>query len=151
MARMYSRRKGVAGSKKPIRKAKPSWVRYEAKEVEQLVLKLARQGYSSSLVGMHLRDTYGVPDVRLAAGKNIKTILKENKMSPKLPDDLRDLIRRNVELMKHLEANKKDETAKRGLMITESKIKRLARYYKEEGMLPGDWFFVRDKAKLLLE
>lgn len=151
MARMHSRRRGKAGSKKPIRKAKPSWVRYDAKEIEQLVVKFAKQGYSSSLIGLHLRDSYGIPDVKVVVGKNISQILKDNQLTPKVPDDLRSLIKRDVELMKHLETNKKDEVAKRGIMLTESKIKRLVNYYKREGVLPQRWFFQRDKAKLLLE
>ena len=38
MAKMHSRKKGKAGSKKPATQAK--WVTYKGKEVERLIIKL---------------------------------------------------------------------------------------------------------------
>ena len=64
MGRMYSGKKGKSGSKKPVKKRKLTWIRYSEKEVEQLIIKLAKQGKSQSEIGMMLRDTYGVPSVR---------------------------------------------------------------------------------------
>ena len=68
MARMYSRRKGKAGSKKPAKKQVPSWLRYKGKEVELLVVKLAKEGKNPSQIGLHLRDVYGIPDTKIVAG-----------------------------------------------------------------------------------
>ena len=151
MARLYSHRKGKAGSKKPLRRVKPSWVRYEAKEVEQLVLKLAKQGMLPAMIGLTLRDTYGVPDVQTLTGKSVTKILAEHHIIPKIPYDLRALVKRDVALMKHLEAYHKDEVAKRGLLLNGSKIRRLLTYYKTQQVLASDWVYQRDKAKLLLE
>lgn len=151
MARMYSRRKGKAGSKKPVKKVKPVWIRYTAKEIEQLVVKLVKAGKSASEIGIILRDTYGVPNVKTLTKKKISKILEENKVGPKLPYDLVALIKRDIAIMKHLDTNKKDMTARRGLMLTESKIRRLTKYYKGVGKLPSDWSYDRSKAKLLIE
>ena len=151
MARMHSRKKGEAGSKRPDKREKKGWVSYSAKEVEQLIKKLANQGLSSSQIGIALRDAYGIPDVRIITDKKINKILKENNLSAKVPEDLSALIKKDIKLMKHMDTHKKDMTVKRGILLTESKIRRLAKYYKRTGVLPKDWNYDRTKAKLLIE
>lgn len=150
MAKMHSRKKGKSGSKKPIKKAKKSWVRYSPKEVEQLTLKIAKTGKSSSQIGMVLRDNYGIPDVKIITKKSITKILEENKIAPKLPEDISALIKKVIRLMKHLDSFKKDRTVRRGLVLTESKIHRLAKYYQRTGKLSKDWKYERSKAKMLV-
>lgn len=151
MARVYSRKHGKSGSTKPVVKTKPSWLTYKPKEVESLVMKLAKSGSSSAKIGLVLRDTYGIPNVKDVTGKKIVQILKENKSAPKLPEDLSALILKFISVAKHHEMNRHDQTAKRGMNITESKIKRLAKYYKAQGVLPREWVFDKAKAKLLVE
>ncbi len=148
---MYSRKKGKHGSKRPSKRTKQSWVRYDKKTIEQLVVKYGKAGKTASEIGLMLRDSYGIPDVKTHTGKKIMEILRENKLVGKVPDDLKALIKKDILIMKHMESNKKDMDAKRGLMLTESKILRLSRYYKEKGALPEDWTFDRTKAKLLIE
>jgi small subunit ribosomal protein S15 len=148
MARKYSGAKGKAGSKKPIKKVVPAWVRYGAKEVEMLIVKLAKEGQSPSQVGLHLRDVYGIPDVKTLCKKSITQILTEKKALGQIPEDLQALIRKLILIKKHLEENKIDEVAKRGLHITESKIQRLSKYYKSTGRLPAEWKYDVSKAKL---
>ena len=150
MARMYSRKKGKSGSKKPVKRTKKVWLRYSDKEVEQLIIKLSKQGNTQSKIGIILRDTYGVPDVRRVLNKRIGDIMEENKLKPQLPEDLIALIKKELNILKHMESNKKDMPAKRGLQLTESKIKRLVKYYKKEGILDKGWVYNRDKAKLLV-
>jgi len=147
---MYSRKKGKAGSKKPMQK-KPTWVRHKPKEVEMLVIKLAKQGKSASQIGLALRDSYGIPDVRSIMKKKITHILDEKKLLKKLPEDLGSLIQRSIAIRKHLEKNKKDATALRGRQLTESKIGRLIKYYKKTKKLPSDWKYNPEKAELLVE
>ena len=147
---MYSRKKGKSGSKKPVKRTKKVWLRYSDKEVEQLIIKLSKQGNTQSKIGIILRDTYGVPDVRRVLNKRIGDIMEENKLKPQLPEDLIALIKKELNILKHMESNKKDMPAKRGLQLTESKIKRLVKYYKKEGILDKGWVYNRDKAKLLV-
>lgn len=150
MARMYSRKRGVSGSTKPT-KEQSTWVRYKDTEVEKLIVKLAKEEKTASEIGLMLRDMYGVPYVKQATNKRITQILKEHNVAPEMPEDLMALIRRSIALRKHLEKNHKDESAKRGLTLTESKIKRLAKYYKRTGKLKPDWKYQPDKVKVYLE
>ena len=147
---MYSGKKGKSGSKKPVKKHKLTWIRYSNKEIEQLIIKLAKQGKSQSEIGMILRDTYGVPSVRDILKKKLYKILEENKIIPKLPEDLTSLIKNEIKIIKHFERNKKDMHAKRGLLLTESKIHRLSKYYKRIGKLPQNWTYDRKQAEILV-
>lgn len=151
MARMYSRKKGKSGSKKPLKKVKPVWLRYGSKETEQLVIKLAKAGKTASEIGIILRDSYGIPSVHVVTNKKITKILEENNLTKKLPFDLLALIKKEIEIMKHMDVNKKDMTAKRGLILTDSKIRRLAKYYKKTGKLSQDWTYDKKNAKLMIE
>ncbi|MEK6837288.1 MAG: 30S ribosomal protein S15, partial [Nanoarchaeota archaeon] len=136
--------------KKPIKKAAPTWVRYQAKEVELLVAKVAKEGKTQSQIGVVLRDSYGVPDVKKISGKNVTAIMKEKNILPKIPEDLMALIKKSVKIKKHLEGMKHDMTAKRGFELTASKIRRLVKYYKRENILPQDWSYDPEKVKLLI-
>ena len=146
MARKYSRKHGKSGSKKPVKKVVPIWLRYKPKEVELLIAKLAKEGKNTSEIGIILRDTYGIPDVKTLCKKKISQILKESNLTFEIPEDLLALIRRSVAIRKHMETNKKDETAKRGLVITESKIKLLTKHYKRTGKLASEWKFDPERA-----
>jgi small subunit ribosomal protein S15 len=151
MARMYSRKKGKASSKKPIKKTVPVWLRYKPKEVEMLILKLAKEGKTPSKIGTILRDIYGIPDVRVLCKKKITKIMEEKGIKQDIPEDLAALIKKAVLIRKHLEENKKDEGAHRGLILTESKIKRLVKYYKKTGKLPSEWKYDVEKAGFFVE
>ncbi|MBW2968103.1 30S ribosomal protein S15 [Candidatus Woesearchaeota archaeon] len=151
MARMHSRDKGKSGSKKPMKQAVPAWVRYKQREVEVLVSKAAKEGRTPSQIGMLLRDTYGIPDVKTLTGKSITAILNEKKLSPELPEDLRALIKKAAMIRVHLEENKQDKPAMRGLQLTESKIRRLVKYYKGTGVLGVEWKYDPKKASTYLE
>ena len=151
MARIHARRRGKAGSKKPSRKTPPKWVRYKKDEIEKLVMKFAKEGNSTSMIGLILRDQFGVPSTKEITGKTISQIMKENDIYPKLPEDLFNLLEQAVNLRNHLEKNKKDYTSKRGLELLESKIRRLTKYYVREKVLPEDWRYSPEKAKLLVQ
>lgn len=151
MSRMHSRKKGKASSKQPLNPTKPNWIRYKPKEIELLISKLAKEGKSASQIGLILRDSYGIPNVKLIAGKSISSILQEKKLASKLPEDLKSLVVRQVAIKKHLEKNHKDMTALRGLQLTESKINRLVKYYKLNKVLPLDWKLNEQTIKLYVE
>lgn len=148
---MYSRKRGKSGSNKPLNKETPEWVGYKAGEVEQLIVKLAKQEKSSSEIGLILRDSYGIPSVRAITNKKVVEILKEKELVGKLPEALSNLIKRHIALMKHLESNKHDKVGKRGMQLTEAKIKRLIKYYKKKGVLEAKWLYDKKKAKLYVE
>lgn len=150
MGRMHSRKRGKSKSTKPYRKEPPSWVEFSVKDIQKTVANLGKKGIGPSNIGVILRDQNGIPSVKLMTNKRVTTILKENKMTPELPEDLMNLIRNAVALDKHHTANPQDMTAKRGMQLAESKIKRLTKYYAREGKIPADWKYDLAKAKLLV-
>ncbi len=121
-----------------------------ASEVEELVVKLAKGGHSASMIGLILRDQYGVPDVKQITGKSVTQILDEHGLKPEIPEDLMNLIKKAVGLRRHLERNRKDMSSKRALQILESRINRLAKYYVRVGALPAGWRYEPEKAALLV-
>lgn len=151
MSRLHSSRRGKSGSKKPTKQVVPSWVSYKAPEVEQLVIKFGKQGFSPAKAGSILRDQYGIPSVKTITGKRVLQIFEDNGIKTKLPYDMTSLLERAGKVMKHIEANKKDNASKRGLKLMESKILRLAKYYKRIGKLPQDWRYSAEHVKLLVE
>lgn len=147
---MHSRKKGRAGSKRPFVTKPQSWVSYSKEEIEQLVVKISKTGKPASQIGLVLRDSYGIPDVHKLSSKKIGQILKEHKLESKIPEALISLIKKEIQIIKHLEANKHDMPSRRGLSLTGSKIKRLTKYYKRKGILPADWTYSRDQAKITI-
>lgn len=150
MARMHARRRGKSGSTKPVRKTPPSWVDYNKKEVEQIILNLHKKGHSTAKIGQILRDTYGIPDVRTLLGKSITRILEENDLGPEIPEDLFNLMERAVNVREHLGDNPKDKVSRRGLKLIESKINRLAKYYQKKGKIPYGWRYDPEEAKMIV-
>jgi small subunit ribosomal protein S15 len=151
MSRMHSGAKGKAGSKKPIKKTLPSWNRFKTKEIELLIVKLAKEGLKASEIGMHLRDTYGIPDSKVLTKKSITQILTEKHLAGQIPEDLLSLMRKAILIKKHMDANSQDMTAKLGFQLAESKIKRLIKYYKRSNRLPADWKYDLEKMKVYVQ
>lgn len=150
MARFYSGKHGKSGSKKPMTDKPQEWVRYSPEEVELLVVKLHKEGNLSSIIGKILRDSYGVSNVRMTTGKRVNEILKSRGIEIKLPDDLKSLMLRASNLREHIEKNGNDNSAIRGLMLTESKLKKLVKFYKRGKVLPDDWEYDYKKLKVML-
>ena len=112
---------------------------YKPEEVKALIIKLAREGKPPSEIGNILRDEYGIPLVKPILGCGIVKVLREAGLAPRIPEDLYNLMVRATRIKRHLERHPKDFHNKRALQLVESKIYRLARYYKEKGILPKDW------------
>ena len=130
---------------------KPEWVEYSTEEIEELILKLTKEGNSTSKIGIILRDQYGIPDVKLITGQKITKILEKHDQGLEYPEDLMNLIRRAVNIRDHLGENPKDLHTRRGLRIIESKIRRLVKYYTREGVLPEGWRYDPRSAALLVK
>ncbi len=147
---MHTRRKGQSGSKRPYRSEPPAWSNTNTEEIENAIVQMANQGKSSSEIGMIMRDRNGVPDVPLVTGKKILAIMKEKNVAPKVPEDIHNLIVKVLELKKHLNRNPKDRHNKRSLNNMESKIRRLEKYYRNEGVLPREWKYSMERAEMLI-
>jgi len=146
MARAYSRKKGKSNSTRPVNIDNSEWTNKDAKLIKQTILDLAKDGKSASEIGMILRDSYAVPDVKALLGMKLGKVLIEGEITHEVPEDLLALIRRDIALAKHRETNHKDMTSKRGQQLTLSKINKLVDYYKSKGVLAKDWTYNREKA-----
>lgn len=71
-------------------------------------------------------------------------------LAPDIPEDLYHLIKKAVAIRKHLERNRKDKDSKFRLILVESRIHRLARYYKKTKKLPPVWKYESATASTLV-
>jgi len=101
-------------------------------------------------IGVILRDSHGVAQVRFRTGNKILRIVKSMGLAPDLPEDLYYMIKKAVAVRKHLERNRKDKDSKFRLILVESRIHRLARYYKTKGSLPPNWKYESSTASALV-
>jgi small subunit ribosomal protein S15 len=148
MARIHSHRHGKSHVTRPTSKSNPSWVTTTPEEARATVLKLAKDGTSPSKIGQILRDDYGVPLVKPLLGKSLGRVLADGKASPKVPQDLQDLIERAQRVQKHLQSHKSDKKNVHSLELVEAKIYRLSKYYKQKGLLPGEFKYTAVVAQL---
>ncbi len=148
---MHTKDKGKSGSTAPASKEPPTWIELSEKEVREKIKELRKEGKNPSEIGRILRDKHGVPDVKIMTGEKITKILEKQDMGMEYPEDLMNLMERAVKIRKHLDKNKKDKNNKRNLKLTESKIRRLVKYYKEQGKIDEDWHYDPEKAKLIVE
>jgi small subunit ribosomal protein S15 len=151
VSRIHSGRKGRSGSHRPYPLTKPQWVSAEPAEVVDQAVKLAKGGMGPAQIGLVLRDGVGVPSIRALTGKRMTSVLSENGVTPDLPDDLQALLKRVVHLQRHLATHPKDLANRRGLNLMESRIRRLAHYYKRRKLLPENWRYTSAGAVLQVE
>lgn len=153
MARMHARKRGKSGSTKPVTFKTPSWTFTDEKRIREIAVDLLKRGEDPSKIGIILRDQYAVPSVKMVTGKKLTTILKEEGVikDNDVPEDMKNLMKRALRIARHLEKNPKDLHNLRGLQLVEAKIRRLVRYYKRRGVLPDNWKYSLNAAKLLVE
>jgi len=150
MGRMHSAGKGISKSALPYKRTPPSWLKVTKEEVSDHVCKLAKKGLTPSQIGIILRDSHGVAQVKNVTGTQIVRILKANGLGPSIPEDLYHLIKKAVSIRKHLEKYRKDKDAKFRLILVESRVHRLARYYKTSKVLPPQWKYESATASALI-
>ena len=151
MARMYAGRRGKSGSTKPHNDSAPEWSNSDKKEVEEIIMQLSKEGHTTAIIGTILRDKHGVPDARLVTGERISQTLSRLGAKSGYPEDLMSLMRRALRLIDHLSQNSKDLHNRRQLELCESKIRRLSRYYKDNGSIDSEWTYKRDQLRLMVE
>jgi|EP00657_Telonema_sp_P-1_P009971 small subunit ribosomal protein S13e len=150
MGRMYGKGKGVAGSSLPYKRTPPAWLKVGTRDIVKTIVTLARKGMNPSMIGMHLRDSMGIPQVKQITGRKIVRILKQHKLAPELPEDLYCLTKRAVSMRKHLERSRKDMDTKYRLILVESRIHRLVRYYKRTKSVPANFRYESATASTLV-
>jgi len=80
MGRLHSKGKGISASAIPYSRAVPTWFKSTPDTVVDNICKLARKGATPSQIGVVLRDSHGVAQVKVVTGNKILRILKSNGM-----------------------------------------------------------------------
>ncbi len=151
MARLHSKKKGKSGTKRPKSRETPEWAPAKKDEIEEMILKMAREGVPPAKIGLILRDQHGIANLRAHLGMTLKAFLAKEKALGDYPEDLLNLIKKAVRITSHIKASKNDVHNQVKLGHVESKIQRLVKYYSSKGMLPPGWRYERDKASLLVK
>eukprot|EP01089_Gocevia_fonbrunei_P008799 TRINITY_DN2055_c0_g1_i1.p1 TRINITY_DN2055_c0_g1~~TRINITY_DN2055_c0_g1_i1.p1 ORF type:complete len:153 (-),score=30.80 TRINITY_DN2055_c0_g1_i1:92-550(-) len=151
MGRMQRKHKrGIADSAIPYKRTPPSWLKVTNEEVVDHICKFARKGLTPSQIGVILRDSHGIGQVKFVTGNKVLRLLRANGLAPEIPEDLYHLIKKAVAVRKHLSKNRKDKDGKFRLILIESRIHRLARYYKRTKALPPTWKYESSTASALV-
>jgi small subunit ribosomal protein S15 len=139
MGRLHTHNHGKAHSTRPMESKFSSWVKQDPKEIEELVIKYAKDGNTSSQIGIKLRDQHAIPLVKPIINKTISDILDQNDLKSEIPEDLNNIVTKAVGLQNHLKSNKNDRRNIRSLELIEAKVHRLSVYYKKIGRIPKNW------------
>jgi small subunit ribosomal protein S15 len=148
MGRLHTHNHGKSHSIRPIDPKKPDWVKQTNEEIEGLIIKYAKEGMTTSQIGMKLRDQHAIPLVKPIINKGIKEVLIENKLNPEIPEDLNNIVMKAVNLQKHLKENRSDNRNTRALELVEAKVHRLSTHYKKIGEIDQKWKYKSVVAQL---
>jgi len=149
MSRTYARRKNRL-TMSLRRYEKPSWLDADGGEIEAIVGDLVRRNVRFSDIGMKLRDERGIPDIKLVTGMSMKKTADNVDAKRELPDDLKDMVTKALRIRNHHSKNRNDKRAKRDIFVVESRVRKLASYYIKRGVLPQNWRYSYQNARLLV-
>ena len=119
----------------------PSWIKLKPEDLKKQIGKLAEK-YDALVVDVTLRDGFSVPQVKLVTDIKFLHILKKKGLAPSILEDLYSLVKKAKSMRKHLDKYRKDRDSKFRLILVESRIHRLARYYRRVKFLPANWKYV---------
>jgi len=148
MGRLHSHRHGKSHSIRPSTLRAPSWITQSPAEIEELVVKYSKEGLTPSQIGIKLRDQHAIPLIKPITKKSMGQILEENDLNAEMPEDLENIVRKAVNLQKHLKSNKGDNRNIRSLELIEAKVHRLSVYYKRIGRISKTWKYKSVVAQL---
>jgi small subunit ribosomal protein S15 len=148
MGRMHTHRHGKSHSIRPATLRAPSWITQSPAEIEELVVKYTKDGLTPSQIGIKLRDQHAIPLIKSITNKKMDQILEEHNLKAEMPEDLENIVRKAVNLQKHLKSNKGDNRNVRSLELIEAKVHRLSVYYKRIGRIDKTWKYKSVVAQL---
>jgi small subunit ribosomal protein S13e len=70
MGRLHSKGKGISASAIPYSRSVPTWFKSTPETVVDNICKLARKGATPSQIGVVLRDSHGVAQVKVVTGQS---------------------------------------------------------------------------------
>jgi len=149
MARLHTRRHGRSKSRKPVEFKAPAGAGNA--ELEQAIVAYAKQGMKSTAIGRQIKEKHKVGYLKPMLGKRLNVFLEEKGFKNEIPTDLLDLMRRAVNMRKHLGANHRDVHNTTRLQRVEAKIWRLGKYYRSSGKLAPDWKYDPAQAALIIK
>jgi small subunit ribosomal protein S13e len=68
MGRLHSKGKGISSSAIPYSRTPPSWLKTTPEQVVDQICKLAKKGATPSQIGVVLRDSHGIAQVKVVTG-----------------------------------------------------------------------------------
>ncbi len=68
MGRLHSNGKGISASAIPYSRTPPAWLKTTPEQVVDQICKLAKKGATPSQIGVVLRDSHGVAQVKVVTG-----------------------------------------------------------------------------------
>ena len=74
MGRMHSKGKGISASAIPYSRSVPTWFKSTPEQVVDNICRLAKKGATPSQIGVILRDSHGVAQVRVVTGRSLSRI-----------------------------------------------------------------------------
>lgn len=66
---MHSNGKGISSSAIPYSRTPPAWLKTTPDQVVDQICKLARKGATPSQIGVILRDSHGIAQVKVVTGE----------------------------------------------------------------------------------
>jgi small subunit ribosomal protein S15 len=118
------------------------------KEIEELVVKYGKDGVPMSQIGIKMRDQHAVPLVKPVVKKSVKKILKDSGIKQDIPEDLNNIVKKALNLQRHLKSHNSDKRNVRSLELVEAKVHRISTYYKKIGAIPQNWKYKSVVAQL---
>ncbi|POY74999.1 hypothetical protein BMF94_1975 [Rhodotorula taiwanensis] len=128
MGRMHNPHKGIASSALPYKRSAPRWLKTSPEEVKEHIFKASL----SSRLPVTIKTAGLAPQIPEDLYHASQTLTERKKRA----EGLTLLIKKAVQVRKHLERNRHDKDSKFRLILIESRIHRLARYYRTKGQLP---------------
>ncbi len=153
MARMHTKKRGKSKSRKPILDSSTFGKgagELSKEQIENIIIDYAKQGTSPEMIGELLKRKHGVMYPRQAIGMRMKDFLKEKELLNSIPSDMLNLMKKSVNMRKHLQSNKQDVYGTIRLKRVEAKIWRLTKYYIKTGELGAKWRYDPKTAELLI-
>lgn len=87
MGRLHSKGKGISASALPYSRNPPSWLKTTPEQVVEQICKLAKKGATPSQIGVVLRDSHGIAQVKVVTGMYM-SILGERIEKEKIQKDV---------------------------------------------------------------
>lgn len=101
MGRLHSNGKGISSSAIPYSRAPPAWLKTTPDAVVDQICKLAKKGATPSQIGVILRDSHGVAQVKIVTG--METLSRMSWIGLEMQET--DMVRAGNKILRILKSN----------------------------------------------